>query len=36
MKAVKAVKVKVLRKHFETLKMECGDGRIPLTLRAVL
>ena len=33
---MKAVRVTVLRKRLETLKMENGDGRIPLTLRAVL
>ena len=33
---MKAMRVKLLQKHVETLKMGCGDRRIPLTLRAVL
>ena len=32
--AMKAMEVKLLQKHFETLKMGCGDRRIPLTLHA--
>ena len=35
-KGVKALRVEVLRKDFETFKMGCGDRRIPLTLRAVI
>ena len=35
-KAVIEVKVTSSTEHLETLKMECGDGRIPLTLCAVL
>ena len=31
-----AMRAKVLRKHLETFKMECGDRRIPLTLREVI
>ena len=35
-KAVNEVKVTSATEHLETLKMQCGDGRIPLTLCAVL
>ena len=35
-KAVNEVKVTSTTEHLETLKMECVDGRIPLTLCAVL
>ena len=31
-KAVNEVKVTSTAEHLETLKMDCGDGRIPLTL----
>ena len=34
--ALKAMRVKLLWKHVETLKMGCGDRHIPLTLRAAL
>ena len=34
--AMKAMRLKLLQKHVETLKTGCGDRRVPLTLRAVL
>ena len=34
-KAVNEVKVTSTTEHLETLKMECGDGRLPLTSCAV-
>ena len=34
--AMKAMRVKLLQKHVETLKMGCGDRRVALKLRAAL